>query len=47
MIAHFKLIQMMLKHILIKVMDIKAFLGVALRNLGKYDKAIKMYDRAI
>ena len=47
MIELFKQIRMMQKYILIKVIDVYLFSGVALSNLGKINEAIIMYDRAL
>ena len=38
---------MMQLFIIIKVVDLDLVLGSALDNLGKFDEAIMMYDRAI
>ena len=38
---------MMLTHSLIKVRNLDLFSGIALNNLGKFNEAIEMYDRAL
>ena len=47
MILLWRLIQMIIRQILIKVEYFDLFSGVALDNLGKFDEAITMYDRAL
>ena len=43
----YRLIQMIIRQILIKVEYFDLFSGVALTNLGKFDEAIIIYDRAL
>ena len=40
-------IQIMQRHILLKVINFALFSGIALEDLGKFNEAITMYDRAI
>ena len=47
MIMLWRLIQMIIRQILIKVGYFYLFSGVALTKLEKFDKAITMYDRAL